>query len=165
MYLTIRRLDMLMGSFATALGSPAAFHCRRGDQGEFAVISSAGMLPLAQINHLPTPGFVDRAVRAEHSTLELLDPGRDASLIASAGATPLTHAASAPVRPTHPEALIAAFAGPPPDPTAALRIVESCAAMLAMCLEQPTGFEMLIRAACSHKSLNNRQRHRTCGRR
>jgi hypothetical protein len=158
------RLDMLMGSFATALGSQTAFHCRQDDQGELAVISSAGLIPLAQINHLPTPGFVDRAMRAGHPTLELLDPERDASLIASAGATPLTHAASAPVRPTHPEALIAAFAGPQPDPTKALRIVESCAAMLAMCLEQANGFEMLIRAACSEQSLNGGQRHRTCGR-
>jgi len=52
---------MLMGSFATTLSSHTAFRCRRDDQGKLAAISSAGLIPPAQISHLPTPEFVDRA--------------------------------------------------------------------------------------------------------
>ncbi len=52
---------MLMGGFATALSSHTAFYCRRDDQGKLAVISSAGLIPPARINHLPTPELVDRA--------------------------------------------------------------------------------------------------------
>jgi len=58
---TINGLDMLMGSFATALSTHTSFHGRRDDQGNRAVISSAGLIPLARINHLPTPELVDRA--------------------------------------------------------------------------------------------------------
>lgn len=111
---TVTRLDMLMSSFARRVRSSAVFHCRLDAEGVAAVVSSSGLMPLAQLGLTPRYRFVEHTLRARRSMLEVLDAEHDASLIASAVASPVTHAASAPVQSSseRPQALVAVFAGP-----------------------------------------------------
>jgi diguanylate cyclase (GGDEF)-like protein len=132
----------MIGNVAEILNSEVALYCHLDGEGQPpAVICSSGPgRPLhEQFVRSREGGFVGRALGAKRAALRPLHREHDADLINAAGGVQLTHAAAAPVRIADATAgvLIAAFSTGPQDRLLTLWAMESCAAMLSLCLHHP----------------------------
>jgi diguanylate cyclase (GGDEF)-like protein len=141
-----RQVALLLASFARILHSEVAlFYQPDGGGGPLPVISSAGQWPGREEVTRPHPGgFVGRALGAQRAALVPLHAGED--LIDAADGVRLTQAVVAPVRASEETMgwLVAAFSTAPVQAAVTERATESCAAMLALCLQQPSALEALL---------------------
>jgi diguanylate cyclase (GGDEF)-like protein len=143
-----RRVGLLLASFARILNSEVAlFYQPDGGGGPLPVISSTGQWPgHEEVTRPHQGGFVGRALGAQRAALVPLRAGEE--LIDAADGVRLTHAVVAPVSASQETMgwLVAAFSTAPEQAGVTEWATESCAAMLALCLQQPTALEALLQA-------------------
>ncbi|HEY3726674.1 MAG TPA: GGDEF domain-containing protein [Solirubrobacteraceae bacterium] len=126
----------------------ALFYQPDGGGGPLPVISSTGQWPgHEEITRSHQGGFVGRALGAQRAALVPLRAG-DGELIEPADGARLTHAVVASVSAAKETLgwLVAAFSTAPEQATVTEWATESCASMLALCLQQPTALEALLQA-------------------
>jgi diguanylate cyclase (GGDEF)-like protein len=143
-------LASLIGNVAEILNSEVALYCHAGGRGRPPeVVCSWG--PGALHEQVVRPrhgGLVGRALGAQRTVFEPLDPERDAALIGVGGEPALRHALLAPARPAtgSAAALIALFSVRPADEALTVWAAEACAAMLALGVHRPELLDTLIQA-------------------
>jgi diguanylate cyclase (GGDEF)-like protein len=141
-------VELLLGRLGALVDSAVALVCVLDEESEApAVLHSWGLRET--IREIAAPdwgGFIAGVRCLTRPTLAPLDRNRDIDLIRGAKDR-LTHAAATAVRGPDRRArahLIVGFTAAPARPSTALWALESCAALLAVCLDAPDALDLLV---------------------